>query len=96
MRHSEDRGPPLEPPKMERPRWWSNPGLRDPDAIIALVLAEPTTRDLAATMAHYGVDAVDDVRRRTEAERTGAQNRYLEKLYPPIREGVLDALGSAA
>ena len=87
---------PVPPRNLERPRWWSNPGLQDRDTIIALVLDDPTTLDLATTMAHYGVEAVDRVRLRTDCERTQSQNRFLDVLYVPVRQGVRDALGSTA
>lgn len=90
-----DAEPSGPPEGLERPRWWSNPGLTDRDTIIAIVLADPTTVDLARTMAHYGLDVVEDVRRRTEDERSPSENRTLDMIYGPVAEGVRDALGRA-
>lgn len=88
---SEDQGN-TAPPVLEKPRWWSNPGLNDPQTIIALVLSDPSTVDLARIMAHYGIETVDEVRRRTEMERDAFGNRFLETIYAPVVEGVRDAL----
>lgn len=47
--------PPSEArPEFDVPRLWSNPSLTDPETIIALVLENPTTEDLARTIVSYG------------------------------------------
>jgi hypothetical protein len=77
-----------EPPALEVPRFWSNPGLRDPDTIIALVLEKPTTVDLARTIATYGVERVASVKSRTRRERSPTQNQWLTTLWQPVLQGV--------
>jgi hypothetical protein len=80
-------------PHLEIPRHWSNAGLQDPDAIIALVLLKPTTEDLARTVVAYGPRRVLDVMDRLSdgGEISGARTRQLTTWLAPVVEGVADA-----
>lgn len=82
----------VDPPMFEMPRFWSNPGLRDPDTIIALVLANPTTVDLARTIGTYGFERVDRVRRETREELSPSEAEWLDTLWEPVVQGARDAL----
>jgi len=48
-----------ERPDFEVPRFWSNPELRDPLRISALVVRNPTVRDVTKILMAYGRKTVD-------------------------------------
>ncbi|RJF90640.1 type II toxin-antitoxin system Phd/YefM family antitoxin [Sphingomonas cavernae] len=79
------------PPILEKHRWWSNPGLSDPDTVIATVLADPTTIDLARIIGTYGLSRVERVRKEISHELTSSEARWLETLWEPVILGVQDA-----
>jgi hypothetical protein len=79
------------PPLFEKHRSWSNPRLRDPDTVIALVLTDPTTIDLARVIATYGLPRVERVRRAIRHDLTPSQARWLETLWEPVVLGARDA-----
>lgn len=80
-------------PQFDVPRYWSNPNLKDPDTIIALVLERPTTEDLARTIIAFGAQRVLDVfgRLLTEEEISQARAQHTEELLEPILKGVANA-----
>lgn len=79
------------PPRLEKHRSWSNPDLNDPDKIIALVLAEPTTIDLARIIGTYGLDRVGRVKDQVRHELTPSEARWLDKIWAPVILGAQDA-----
>ena len=79
------------PPILEKPRWWSNPNLSDPDTVIATVLADPTTIDLARIIGAYGLNRVERVRNQIKHELTPSEARWLETLWEPVVLGAQDA-----
>ena len=79
------------PPVLEKYRWWSNPNLSDPDTVIAMVLADPTTIDLARIIGTYGLTRVERVRNKISHELTPSEARWLETLWEPVILGAQDA-----
>ena len=79
------------PPVLEKYRWWSNPNLSDPDTVIAIVLADPTTIDLARIIGTYGLSRVERVRDKISHELTPSEARWLETLWEPVILGAQDA-----
>lgn len=58
------------PPKLEFNRAYSAPGkTQPPETEVALVLAQPSFRDLLRCVDHYGAPFVDQVRKRMLARR---------------------------
>lgn len=78
-------------PVLEKHRWWSNPSLNDPDKVIAAVLADPTTIDLARIIGAYGLARVERVRREIANELTPSEKRWLELIWEPVFLGAQDA-----
>lgn len=79
------------PPKLEKHRWWSNPYLNDPDKVIAAVLADPTTIDLARIIAAYGLNRVERVKKQITHELTPSEATWLATLWGPVSLGAQDA-----
>lgn len=82
-----------ERPMLDIPRHWSNPSLREPETIIALVLSNPTTEELARTIVAYGPSKTLSVLRELIAvqELTDLQFKLLSDLLRPVMKGVADA-----
>lgn len=92
MAHTNRPTPYPPPPVLEKQRWWSNPHLSDPETVIATVLADPTTIDLARIIGTYGLKRVERVRKETAHELTPSEARWLETLWEPVTLGAQDAL----
>lgn len=80
-------------PRLDVPRFWSNPGLDDPDRIIALVLERPSIEDLARIIVAYGGERVlrvlDDLKK--SGEFTSYQHGVALDLVGSAIRGVADA-----
>lgn len=87
-----------ERPEYDIPRFWSNPGLDDPDRIIAGVLATPTMADLARTIHAYGPDRVVACLNTMMAEDDlpEIRIRYIQRLVTLAMKGVADAARECA
>jgi hypothetical protein len=76
------------PPHFEINRSWSNRKLTDPTTIIALVLARPTTHDLAQTILTYGLEKVAAVKAEFEPQLPPFRREYLARIWEPVLEGL--------
>jgi hypothetical protein len=86
--------PTQKPPALDVPRYWSHPSLADPQIISALVVANPTVRNIASTLVSYGRKRVESALEAAKEE--GSLNPFVEAISRRMIESAWAGIADAA